>query len=124
MTGQEKRNDRGRFEQDIEDMRNRSIVSDIIHDELENFWMSTQKRLKELDEESMNEEIIVEIAEIKKDLKAAVANRFGNPIAVSCMTLLRGRNTWNGFQKDNYQRMKDVWKEANPGKGIYTHGMF
>jgi hypothetical protein len=124
MTRQEKRNDRGRFEQDIEDMRNRSIVSGIIHDELENFWTSAQKRLKELDEESMDEETIVEIAQAKKDLKAAVANRFGNPVAASCMTLLRGRNTWNGFQKDNYQRMKDAWKEANPGKGMHTHGTF
>ena len=86
-------------------MMNRSIVSGIIHDDLEKFWTSTQKRLAKVDEEPLDEDTVVEIAAPKKDLKTAVANRFGNPVAASCMTLLRGRNAWNGFQRDNYQRI-------------------
>ena len=93
MTHQEKRNDRGRFEQDIKDMRNHSIISDIIHDELEKFWMSAQKRLKKLNEESMNEKIIMKIIEIKKNLKIVITNHFGNSITVLYMTFLRDRNT-------------------------------
>ena len=89
MTHQENRSSNERFEQDIKDMRNHSIISDIIHDELDKFWANTQKRLVELDEESLNEETIVEIETTKKDLKAAIANRFGNPIVASCMTFLR-----------------------------------
>ena len=47
-------------------MMNRSIVSGIIHDELEKFWTSTQKRLAKVDEEPLDEDTIVEIAAEKK----------------------------------------------------------
>ena len=122
MIYQENRSNNKRFEQDIKNMRNRSIVSDIIDDKLDKFWVNTQKRLVELDEESLNEETIVEIETTKKDFKAAIANHFDNSIIVSCMTLLHDRNAWNEFQRDNYQRMKEAWKEMNPGKGKYIHG--
>ena len=46
--------------------RNRSIVSGIIHDELEKFRTSTQKRLAKVDEEPLDEDTIVEIAAEKK----------------------------------------------------------
>ena len=66
MTHRENRSSNGRFEQDIDDMMNRSIVSGIIHDELEKFWTSTQKRSAKVDEEPLDEDTIVEIAAAKK----------------------------------------------------------
>ena len=50
MTYQENRSSNERFEQDIKDMRNHFIISDIIHDKLDKFWANTQKKLIKLDQ--------------------------------------------------------------------------
>ena len=50
------RDDRGRFEQDTEDMRSRSVVASIIHEELDNFFKSASDRLNALTTEDMDEE--------------------------------------------------------------------
>ena len=116
----ETRNCKGRYDLDIEDMRNRSLVSGIIHDELDKFWENATSRLSTLEVEGMDEETIKQISEAKKDLKSAIALRFGNPLASSCVTILRGPSGWNGYQKDNFNRVRMMLRESDGKGGLLT----
>jgi hypothetical protein len=115
----QRRDDQGRFEQDIDDMKNRSIVAGIIHDELDKFFESSTARLNELDIEDMDQETAEAIADAKKDLKSAIAKRFGNPITSSCISTTRALSSWNGFYKDNWARFAEEWRMAHPGEGKF-----
>ena len=59
------RDDRGRYEQDTEDMRNRSVVASIIDEELDKFFKSTNDRLNALTTEDLDEEMTLAVAESK-----------------------------------------------------------
>lgn len=115
------RDDQGRYEQDTEDMRNRSVVASIIHEELDNFFKSASDRLNALTTEDMDEETALAVAESKKDIRNAVAMRFGNPIASSFISTTRSPSSWNGFYKDNWAVVAEEWKLEHPGEGKPFH---
>lgn len=118
------RDDRGRYEQDTEDMRNRSVVASIIHEELDNFFKSASDRLNVLTTEDMDEETALAVSQAKKDIRNAVAIRFGNPIASSVISTTRLPSSWNGFYKDNWTVVAQEWKSEHPGEGKSFHWVF
>jgi hypothetical protein len=115
------RDDRGRYEQDTEDMRNRSVVASIIHEELDKFFKSASDRLNALTTEDIDEETALAVAESKKDIRNAVAMRFGNPIASSFISTTRSPSSWNGFYKDNWAVVAEEWKLEHPEEGKSFH---
>ena len=91
----------------VDDMRNKNIASGIIHEELDKFWATTMVRLNALDPTNFEETTAQMISDAKMDLKAAIANRFGNPIADSCRTVICGASEWNGYVKDKLKRKRE-----------------
>lgn len=91
----------------VDEMKKKSIVREIIHEELDKFWENAQQRLNALEAGLYDEATQHEIREAKRDLKSAVAARFGNPVKASCLTVLRGPTRWNGYIKDNFKRKRD-----------------
>ena len=89
-------------------MKKKSIVAQIVHEELDKFWENAQNRLNALEPEVYTDGATQdEIREAKKDLKSAVAARFGNPVTASCLSVIRGLIRWNGYIKDNFKRKRD-----------------
>ena len=79
-----------RYTRLIETMTRHSVVSKIIEDELEAFCERATARLNELNLEDYDEDTINVIKEARQDIRIAVAERFGNPVATSCISIARG----------------------------------
>ena len=101
------RDAKGRYIKFINEMKKTSIVREIIHNELDKFWENAQQRLNALESGLYDEATQHEIREVKKNLKAAVAACFGNPVMASYLTVLCGPIRWNGYIKDNFKRKRD-----------------
>jgi hypothetical protein len=92
-----------------------SVISGIVHEQLEIFWKETLRRLEE---EGPNLATSEDIQAAKEDLKTTIALRFGRPTAASCISFNRGPTSWNGFYRDNFKRKWDEMMEEN-GQSIH-----
>jgi hypothetical protein len=91
-----------------------SPASKIVHQELDVFFAKVRQRLTEASPEAT-------AAQINADIKSALAFRFGNPVAKSCMPLSKGPNAWNDFQRDNYKRKADELQEVDGKESLRKH---
>jgi hypothetical protein len=83
----------------MENMDASSPAAKIVGEELHAFFERARKRLNEIGEE-------VSLEESNKEIRRLVAFRLGFPTAKTVTGKKRSPSTWNGYQSDNYKRVK------------------
>ena len=105
----------GTFAPFIDEMQGQNEIAKAIREELSEFWSRTSARLDVIPIES-NEAVIEQIREVKANLRKAVADNFGGPVASTLRSIMRGSTNWNDFCKDMYNEMKaESEKNQLPG---------
>lgn len=102
----------GRYLKAMSDFNNISPIHQAVNEELEIFLERVHSRLKDIRGQA-NEG---ENKGMEADVLHALSQRFGEPIAKSCVTFIRGCSGWNGFQRDNFNAKKESL-ERNLGNG-------
>ena len=69
--------------------------------------------MNELNLEDYDEDTINVIKEARQDIRIAVAERFGNPVATSCISIARGPTPWNGYEHDNHKGKREELGDGN-----------
>ena len=111
------RDERGRYQVFQAGVKESSIVAGIINEELEKMFQNIILRLNDPDISSLDTRQQDEVTAAKQDLKAAIAARFGNPVATSCISVKRGPSRWNGYVKANFRKVKERLGE----NGKFSH---
>jgi len=105
----------GTFTPFVDEMHGQNEIAKAIREELGEFWSRTSARLDAIPIGS-NEIIVEQIREVKANLRKAVADNFGSPVASMLRSIMRGSTNWNDFCKDMYNEMKaESEKNQRPG---------
>jgi hypothetical protein len=104
----------GRYLKAMSDFNNISPIHRAVNEELEMFLDRVRSRVKDIrgqvDEgQDMGTEA---------DVLHALSQRFGEPIAKSCVTFIRGSSGWNGFQRDNFNAKKETLEQNLDNNGV------
>ena len=121
--GSSARDKQGRYQRMTQDIKDNSVIATIIQEEADQFFSNVTNRLNSLDEDSLSDEAISRIGEIKKDVKAAFTELFGNAMTSSALTIHRGPSPWNGFFRDNYKRKLSEFQAENSAEGTLIYGL-
>src|ERR1700753_4209690 len=76
------RHSTGQYPPVMDENAPKTLVSSIIHDELERFWENTRSRLNDVSQ--LDDETAQQVYSAQSDLKKAISQHFGDPVARSC----------------------------------------
>jgi hypothetical protein len=104
-------------------MRGQVEIRQAVHDELDDFWKRLATRLDTIGDHG-GELTREAIAEVKADLKTAIAENFGKPVARTLRSVMRGSSNWNDFCKDEYEQHR-AHAQTNelPGNTIQVYAL-
>lgn len=109
----------GRYLKAMSDFNNTSLIHKAVNEELEIFLDRVRARVKNIrGQVDEGEDVGTEA-----DVLSVLSQRFGEPIAKSCVTFIRGSSGWNGFQRDNFNAKKETLeKNLDADNGVsYAH---
>jgi hypothetical protein len=104
-------------------MRGQVEIRNAVHEELEDFWKRLARRLDTISDNG-GQPTRDSIAEVKGDIRTAIAEHFGKPVARTLRSIKRGSSNWNEFCSDAYrQHRAEQERDELPGNTIPVYAL-